>query len=133
MLSDCPEHNIPWACGVNRRRSTDPAKTAAIEHWPVPTNAIVVCSFLRLCIYYRRFTKDFSSIARCLHTSTEKGTRFKWTSDCQSAFDTSTLRLTKAPILGHPYFNHPFIMDTDASNVSIDAVLSLQLIEQKES
>lgn len=55
---------------------------------------------------------------------TEKGADFKWTSDCQSAFDTLKLRLTNAPILGHPDFNHPFILDTDASNVSKGTVLS---------
>lgn len=104
--------------------ATDPAKTAAVEHWPVPTNVTEVRSFLGLCSYYRRFIKDFSSIPKCFHTFTEKGADFKWTSDCQSAFDTLKLRLTNAPILGHPDFNHPFILDTDASNVSKGAVLS---------
>lgn len=104
--------------------ATDPAKTAAVEHWPVPTNFTEVRSFLGLCSYYRRFIKDFLSIAKCLHTLTEKGAGFKWTSDCQSAFDTLKLRLTNAPILGHPDFDHPFMLDTDASNVSIGTVLS---------
>lgn len=124
MLSVCKEGHIPWACGVSRRGSMDPAKTAAVEHWPVFTNVTEVSSFLGLCSYYKRFIKDFSSIAKCLHTLTEKGADFKWTSDCQSAFDTLKLRLTNAPILGHPDFDHRFILDTDASNVSIGAVLS---------
>lgn len=124
MLSVCKEGHIPWACGVSRRGSMDPAKTAAVEHWPVFTNVTEVRSFLGLCSYYRRFIKDFSSIAKCLHTLKEKGADFKWTSDCQSAFDTLKLRLTNAPILGHPDFDHRFILDTDASNVSIGAVLS---------
>lgn len=104
--------------------ATDPAKTAAVKHWTVHTNVTEVRSFLGLCSYYRRFIKDFSSIAECLHTLTEKGAGFKWTPDCQSAFDTLQLRLTNALILGHLDFDHPFILDTDASNVSISAVLS---------
>lgn len=104
--------------------AADPAKTAAVKHWPVPTNVAEVRSFLGLCSYYRRFIKDFSSIAKWLHTLTEKGAGFKRTSDCQSAFDTLKLRVTNAPILGHPDFNNPFIFDTDSSNVSIGAVLS---------
>lgn len=77
-----------------------------------------------LCIYYRRFIKDVSPISKCLHTLTEKGTGFKWTSDFQSAFDILKFRPTNAPILGHPDFNHQFIFDTDAGNESIGAGLS---------
>lgn len=61
----------------------------------------------------------------------EKGAGFKRTSNCQSAFDTLKLRLTNAPIPGHPDFDHPFILDTDASNISIGAVL-LQNIDGTE-
>lgn len=107
--------------------ATNPAKAAAVEHWPVPTNVTEVRSFLELCSYNRKFIKDFSCIAKCLHTLTEKWTGFKWTSDCQSAFDTWKLRLTNAPLLGHPDFIHPFILDTDESIVSIGAVLSLNI------
>lgn len=103
------------------------AKTAAVEHWPVPTNVTEVRSFRGLCSYYRRFIKDFSSITKCLHTLTEKGAGFKWTPDCQSAFDTLKLRLPNASIPGVPDFDHRFILDTDASNVSIGAVLSLNI------
>lgn len=35
-----------------------------------------------------------------------------------------TLKLTVAPILGNPYFNLPFTIDSDSSNVSIGAILS---------
>lgn len=56
-----------------------------------------------------RISQALPSIAKCLHTLTEKGAGFKRTSDCQSAFDTLKLRVTNAPILGHPDFNNPFI------------------------
>lgn len=92
-----------------------------VEHWPVPTNVNEVCFCL---LYYRKFIKDFSTISKCLHTLTEKGTGFKWTSVFQSAFDILKFRPTNAPIHGHPDFNHQFFFDTDASNESIGAGLS---------
>ena len=47
------------------------------------------------------------------------------------AFETLKQRLTEAPILAHPDFEKEFILDTDASDVAIAAVLS-QKIDGKE-
>ena len=48
-----------------------------------------------------------------------------------NAFVTLKQKLTEAPILAHPDFEKEFILDTDASDVSIAAVLS-QKIDGKE-
>ncbi|CAG2212114.1 unnamed protein product [Mytilus edulis] len=104
--------------------ATDPEKIKVVQNWPVPTNPTEVRSFLGLCSYYRKFIKNFASIAKCLHVLTEKGKRFEWISDCQHAFDLLKIKLTNAPILTHPDFNKEFILDTDASNVGIRGVLS---------
>ena len=48
----------------------------------------------------------------------------KWTSECESAFHELKQRLTIAPILIYPDFSRPFILDTQASNDGIGAVLS---------
>jgi hypothetical protein len=55
---------------------TDPSKIAAVKEWPVPSNVTELRSFLRLCGYYRRFIKDFSAVAKCLHRLTEKNKQF---------------------------------------------------------
>ena len=55
---------------------------------------------------------------------TEKDQKFNWTSECSEAFDRLKHMLVTAPILAHPDFTKPFILDTDASNRAIGAVLS---------
>ena len=81
-------------------------------------------SFLGLCIYYRRFVPSFASLADPLHKLTKKGNSFKWTEDCQRSFDSLRNALTSPPILANPDFSKPFILDCDASDQSIGAVLS---------
>lgn len=103
---------------------TDPAKVAVVEQWPIPIEVSEVRSFVGLCSYYRRFIAGFSSLAKPLFRLTEKGREFKWTSDCQSAFDNLKKCLTSTPVLAHPNFSVPFILDTDASQVGLGAVLS---------
>ena len=83
-----------------------------------------VRSFMGLASYYRRFVKGFAEIARPLHQLTEKNRRFEWTSECQKAFEELKARLTSPPILAYPLPEGDFILDTDASDSAIGAVLS---------
>ena len=102
----------------------DPQKVAAVREWPEPKTVKQVRSFVGFCNYYRRFVKDFAQIARPLHELTKKNARFEWTPCCQMAFDRLRLELATAPVLQFPRYDCPFIIDTDASNVSLGAVLS---------
>lgn len=103
---------------------TDPRKTAKVAEWPKPTNKKEVQQFLGLANYYRRFVKDFSSIAKPLHRLTEKTAKFEWTTECQAAFEDLRHRLVTAPVLAFPDYSRPFLLDTDASGTGIGAVLS---------
>ena len=67
---------------------------------------------------------DFANIARPLHRLTERSSTFVWSDACQKAFDELRHRLSTAPVLAHPNFQLPFILDTDASNIGLGAVLS---------
>ena len=110
----------------NKGVATDPSKTDKVAHWPAPTSQRDVQQFLGLANYYRRFVKNFATIAKPLHRLTEKNAPFKWTEECQASFEELRQRLTSAPVLAFPDFSREFILDTDASDVGIGAVLSQQ-------
>jgi len=102
----------------------DPDKTTKVAQWPMSTSAVEVQQFLGLANYYRRFIQDFATKAKPLHQLTEKRSQFEWSSQCQEAFDHLKRCLTSAPILVLPDWSKPFIVDTDASDSGIGAVLS---------
>ena len=71
-----------------------------------------VQQFLGLANYYRKFIKDFGTMAKPLHRLTEKNTAFTWTDACQHAFDELRKCLTTSPILAYPDYTKRFILDT---------------------
>ena len=60
------------------------------------------------------FIEGYADIARPLHGLTEIHSCFKWTKECQQAFNNLRERLISAPILAFPDCSKPFILDTDA-------------------
>ena len=103
--------------------STDPTKVEAIYYWPTPTCKQEIQCVLGLAYYYRRFIKNFSSIDKPLQRLTEKNV-FHWNELCQSAFDELRRCLVFSPVLAYPYYSNFFVLDTDASDVGLGAVLS---------
>jgi len=102
----------------------DPFKISKVKDWPIPSSVQEVQQFLGLTNYYQRFMKNFASIAKLLHQATEKGKRIKWTAECEQVFSFLKEYLTSAPMLALPDWTRPFILDTDASDCGIGAVLS---------
>ena len=111
--------------------ATDPEKVRLVEEWPVPTNLRELRSFLGLAGYYRRYVRSYAQLASPLTDLTKKGQRFDWDERCQSAFQTLKHHLASPPVLTMPNDTDPFILDTDASDRAIGAVLS-QIQDGKE-
>ena len=101
----------------------DPKKVDKVVNWPPPKTLTNLRSFLGLCTYYQSFIKDYSSIARPLFALTEKGAEFIWTEGHQESFEELKRLLTSAPILAYPRPDAPFVLDTDASDLGLGAVL----------
>ena len=104
--------------------ATDPTKIETVKNWPQPKTQTDVRSFLGLASYYRKYIKGFSTIAKPLTGLTEKNQAFIWSPECEHALQTLKEKLITAPILAYPKPGQPFILDTDASNFGIGAVLS---------
>lgn len=103
--------------------STDPSKISTIEQWPSPVSAKEVRSFLGLAGYYRKFIKHFGIIAKPLTNLLRKGVHFLWTTVEETAFQTLKHSLVTAPVLALPNFQENFVIETDASDYGIGAVL----------
>ena len=85
-----------------------------------------VRAFPGLTGYYRRFIPDFASAATPLSDLTRKSAPEKvvWATQCNRAFTELKRRLCSEPILKSPDFDRPFVLQTDASDRGIGAVLS---------
>ena len=101
----------------------DPDKTATVEKFPIPTKVKDVRSFIGLANFYRRFVKDFSKIVRPMTGLIRKNTKFKWTDECQEAFDRIKKSLINPPILAHYRKGCPLRLYTDASGYGLGSIL----------
>jgi len=79
---------------------------------------------LGLVGYYRQYIPGFAGVAQPLNWLTAKGVRWQWTQEEQQAFDHLKKRLMETPILPYPDPAKEYILDTDVSNHSVEAVLS---------
>jgi len=83
-----------------------------------------------LCGYYRRFVKDFSIIASSFYDLMKIGVGFCWSDACQEAFDALKQRLMTGSVLALPDNEKMYLLDTDASDTGLEAVMSQ--IQQEE-
>ena len=102
----------------------DPEKIRAVQGITTPKTVKQVRSFLGLASYYRRFIENFAKIAGPLHQITHKNKVFEWNPEAEVAFNRLKQTLVKAPILGYPDFNNPFVVYTDASDQGLGAILA---------
>ena len=111
----------------------DPRKVEAVKNYKKPESKSEVRAFLGLTSYYRRFIPNYSSIAAPLTALTQKvkPENVQWDQENQRAFEKHKNALTSGPVLKAPEVDKPFIVQTDACDLGIGAVLS-QLDEDGE-
>lgn len=91
----------------------DPDKIEPILSYPAPRSVKDVRRLMGMVGWYRRFIKDFSA------------------TDATEAFEKLKTALVSTPILATPDYTLPFVVQTDASDVGIGAVLT-QVIDGEE-
>jgi len=103
-----------------------PSKIEAVSFYPVPGTKKQVCTFLGLTGYYRKFMPNYAEIAAPLTDLTRKSvpTQVLRTTSCNEAFLKLKELLCSRPVLNTPDFDCPFVLQTDASNRRVGAVLT---------
>ena len=92
--------------------------------WPEPKSKTELKSDLGFCGYFRKFIENCSEIAASLNKLTQKKAKFVWNQNYQTAFYSLKEALIMAPVLKLPATHDQFALDTDASGLGVDAVLS---------
>lgn len=102
-----------------------PSKIEIMNKVPIPNTVKRIKSFLGLTGYYRKFIKNYSSIASPMIKYLKKGMKIN-TDDTSYIESFSKLKriITNPPVLAYPDFEKPFVLTTDASNVALGALLS---------
>ena len=90
-----------------------------------PTTTQEVRSFAGMCNFYVNCTKDLQRTMRPLHALTGKK-KFKWTEECQMAFEMAKTQLAQAATMAYPSMNKTdtFYLTTDASETGWGGCLS---------
>lgn len=99
-----------------------PDKLQAIRDFFRPTNTTQVRSFVGTVNFLRKFCKGLLQIAALL-TALQGKAPFSWNDTHELAFQIIKSKLLEAPVLSHPDSSKQFILETDASNYAIGAVL----------
>jgi hypothetical protein len=100
-------------------------KVDYVLQWKQPTSFKSTQSFVGFANFYRRFIRDFSTIVRPLNSST-KGTpkAWVWTKEMTRAFETLKKAFISAPVLTYFDPSKTAIVETDASDFDLGAILS---------
>ncbi|MCO5575555.1 hypothetical protein L7F22_029357 [Adiantum nelumboides] len=83
-------------------------------------------SFLGMASFSLRFVPNLASITYPLRHLLKKDSKYNWTSACQQSFNQLKQIILQAAVLAHPNFQKPFLLQTDASNHGLGAVLLQQ-------
>jgi hypothetical protein len=101
-----------------------PDKAQAIREWPEPMNLKDLRLFLGFVNFYRRFIKDFSEVALPLHKLTRKDKEYTFGDPERAAFKKLQSIVASDQVLRHYDPGHHCIVETDALDFALGAVLS---------
>ncbi|KAG4038474.1 hypothetical protein PC123_g25961 [Phytophthora cactorum] len=101
----------------------DPEKVRVISEWPTLSDVKELRQFLGLATYLCKYVENYAGKIRPLSQLLKKEAEWKWTAECQQAFDAVKQGLTEAPILAVADQDRPFHVVCDASDFAIGCAL----------
>ena len=114
--------------------SMEEAKIDALKNYARPVTKRDVRAFLGLAGYYRRFLPNFASLTARLSDLTKKDQpqRVKWTQELENDFQEMKKLLYTDIVLHCPDYTREFVLQTDASERGVGAILSQQAADGEE-
>jgi len=100
-------------------------KVKIIQDWPEPKKVKDIQSFLGFANFYHWFIFNYLDIVIPLTRLTRKDILWKFDSSCQDAFNSLKKAFTSIPILTHWIPNAQLIVETDALDYALAAILSI--------
>ncbi|CAI7834524.1 unnamed protein product [Closterium sp. NIES-53] len=101
----------------------DPKKIEAVRTWKTPENVKELQQFLGFVNYYNWFVPQYAKIATPLTNPLKKNTPFKWEDVHQQAMEQLKTALTSARVLILPDPKKDYVIEADASDQAVGAVL----------
>ena len=107
----------------------DSSKLDVVRDWPTPKTVKQLQSFLGMVNYFQRFIDHFADISHPLTELLRKDNPFEWKDLQQIAFDNLKKALISPPVLRPFDPRIPIVLESDASDLAIGAVLRQGLKE----
>ena len=102
----------------------DPSKVTAVAEWPSPPTRKRLQQFLGFANFYRQFIRGYSQVAVPLTALTSTKSPFTWMPEAETAYSGLKKRFVSTPILVQPDPSLQFVVEADASDTGVGAVLS---------
>ncbi|GJP60469.1 hypothetical protein CLOP_g17685 [Closterium sp. NIES-67] len=101
----------------------DPKKFEAVRTWKTLENVKELQQFLGFANYYNRFVPQYAKLATPLTNLLKKNMPYKWETKHQEAVEQLKQALTSAPVLILPDPERDYVIEADASDQAVGAVL----------
>ena len=107
----------------NDGRRPNPERATAINDMPSPDNITTLQSFLGLTNYYQSYIKKLHDLRAPLNELLKKDKKWRWTPECQTAFDQIKKALTSDLFLKHYDRKLEIIFASDASSYGVGSCI----------
>ncbi|GJP84117.1 hypothetical protein CLOP_g14200 [Closterium sp. NIES-67] len=101
----------------------DPKKIEAVRTWKTPENVKELHHFRGFANYYNRFVPQYAKLAAPVTNLLKKNTPYKWEPKHQEAVEQLKQALTSAPVLILPDPERDYVIEADAIDQAVGAVL----------